>query len=659
MARPERSRAPPGMTAPSTELAGIGPSAPAPLRWPRARAWSAFAALGRPGVLPIVLATIAFAVFLPALDNGFVEWDDSINLSENPHYRGLGWAQLRWMLTGTLMGHYIPVTWLTFGLDYTLWGMNPFGYHLTNNLLHAANTAVFYLIALRLLAAATGRTGAPLRVGAAMAALFFALHPLRAESVAWATERRDLLSGLFFLLTVLLYVAAVRPSAPGRRRLLAGALACFALGLLSKSIIMTLPLALVIIDIFPLGRLSWLPWRWTTPAARAVLREKAPFLAVGAIGAAVSYWAVAHNDYITPLQQYPWTARVGMTFYSYWFYLWTTLWPAGLSPLYELPLAVDPLAPRFLGAAVGVVAVSAAVLALAVLGGGAAGLAVWLYYGVYLGPVTGIVHSGHQLTHDRYSYLACLGFALLFGAAVLALAETRLDRAVRPAIVRLAAAAAAVWLLALGTLTWYQVQVWHDTESLWRHAIESDPDCSICHSNLGSYLLKTHAAYGPAREHLERTLALRPDRHRSRSNYGITLAQLGESDRALEQLHLAVAHHPWDADALSNLGGVLVSQNRHVEAIAYLNRGLSAKPDHPVLLANMGAALSVTGRADEAVPYLLRSIERKPEEPISRLLLGRAYLALGDFAQAGDAYLAIARLNNAATRRLQGGLVWL
>src|SRR5215475_498909 len=157
-------------------------------------------------VLPFMIGALTFLVFSPALLNGFVEWDDQVNLLQNPNYRGLGWAQIRWMFTSTLMGHYIPVTWLTFGLDYTLWGMNPLGYHLTNNVIHAVNAVLFYLVALRVLCKATTLAGWALRSSSALAALFFALHPLRAESVAWATERRDVLAGLFFLLTILLYL---------------------------------------------------------------------------------------------------------------------------------------------------------------------------------------------------------------------------------------------------------------------------------------------------------------------------------------------------------------------------------------------------------------------------------------------------------------------
>ena len=214
-------------------------------------------------LIPWAVGLVTFLIFAPALLNGFVEWDDQINFLQNAHYRGLGWTQIRWMLTSALTGHYIPLTWLSLGLDYTLWGMDPLGYHLSNILIHAANAALFYLVAFRLLGTATTLTGAALRSASVTAALFFALHPLRAESVAWATERRDVLAGLFFLLTILLYLGASEAEGGRRRRLLAGSLGCYLLALLSKSIVMTLPLVLVLLDVYPLRRLAlrWGMWR--------------------------------------------------------------------------------------------------------------------------------------------------------------------------------------------------------------------------------------------------------------------------------------------------------------------------------------------------------------------------------------------------------------
>src|SRR5262249_2149114 len=232
-----------------------------------------------------------------------------------------------WMLTTTLTGHYIPVCWLSFGLDYAIWGMRPFGYHLTNVLIHAANAALFYLIALRLLARATSLAGAPGRLAPAAAALFVALHPLRAESVAWATERRDVLSGLFFLATVLTYLAAVETRGRSRRWRLAGSAALYALALLSKSIVMSLPLVLILIDVYPLGRLPsrWVQWR--DRPTRAVLVEKLPFLLLGLAGALTAYSTLPAHHYLTPMERYGAGARVAMAGYSLWFYAARTAMP--------------------------------------------------------------------------------------------------------------------------------------------------------------------------------------------------------------------------------------------------------------------------------------------------------------------------------------------
>src|SRR5256712_5210113 len=353
-------------------------------------------------LIPLALALVTFAVFSSALSNDFVEWDDQVNLTGNEQYRGLGPTQLKYFFTAVLLGHYIPLTWLTLGLDYVLWGMTPKGYHLTNLLLYAANAAVLYLVALRMLARTTTVAGIPLRLGAVAATLFFTLHPLRAESVAWVTERRDVLSGLFFLLTILTYLKTCEAS--GRRRLwlLAGSVGFYILALASKGSVMVLPALLLVLDIYPLRQLG-----------RRTLIEKIPFVLLGVAGAVATYHAQNANAFITPLQRYPLTARIGMTFYSLWFYASKTVVPEGLGPLYELPARVNPLYWRFLGPAVAVTVITSALVALRRRW--PAGLTVWACYAIALGPVMGLVHSGYQLAHDRYSYLPALGLALMFG----------------------------------------------------------------------------------------------------------------------------------------------------------------------------------------------------------------------------------------------------
>jgi tetratricopeptide (TPR) repeat protein len=592
-------------------------------------------------------------VFSPALSNGFVEWDDYANLFENPGFRGLGWAQLRWMFTSTLMGHYIPVTWLTFGLDYTIWGMNPLGYHLTNVLLHAANVAAVYVIARRLLAAATALAGPALRVGAAIATLFFALHPLRAESVAWATERRDVLSALFFLLTVLAYLRAAETEGAARRRRLLLSVACYALALLSKSIVMTLPVVLVLLDLYPLRRLDGRPRTWASAAARPVWMEKVPYLVLGLAGAAGSLWAVASHDYLTSSARYGWAARLAMTGYSLAFYAEKTLLPVALSPLYELPAAVHPLEARFLMRELAVIAISLAVLAARRRW--PAALALWVYYGLTLAPVSGIVHAGFQLSHDRYSYLSCLGWALLLGAGVGAAARAGQTGALRPWYGRAAALVAAAWILALGTLTWYQVQIWRDTETLWRHAVDADAACAICQSNLGSAFYR-QKLYALAREHYELALALRPDRLRGHGNLAVALDGLGQFDAAMPHHRIAVDAYPNEPDVLTNLAASLVAQKRYPEALPLLERATRINPSFVPALVTLGGALIDTGRAREALGGLLRALQLDPGEPVLRFNLARAYLALGDRSAARAQYDALRTLDPERARAIEPAL---
>ena len=555
---------------------------------PRAKLKSLAGWLLKTRAIPFALATVTLLVFSPVLRNGFVDWDDYINLVGNPHYRGLGWSQIRWMFGSTLMGHYIPITWLTFGLDYTLWGMTPGGYHLTNAVIHGANAALFYLIAVRLLARAMSLTGPALRAGAAMAALFFALHPLRVESVAWATERRDVLSGLFFLLTVLVYLKAAENEAASRRRLLWASLAFYALALLSKSITMTLPLVLLLLDIYPLGRLQmrWASWR--DAASRAVLMEKLPYLALGVAGAVTSLWAVASNNYLTSVGRYGWLARLAMAAYSLRFYVEKTLLPLALSPLYELPVVVNPLEPRFLVSGAVVVAISAAVLVLRRRW--PAGLAVWTYYGIVLGPVCGIVHAGFQLAHDRYSYLSCLGWALLLGAAVGSVARAVATNTLRPSLRRAMAALAALWIVALGALTVHQLEIWRDTDSLWRYAVEADPGCAVCQNNVGGALLSAGLP-SLAKERYELALALRPEFLYAHSGLGMAYLQLGDQDAALDHLRIAVGRHPNDASILTNMAIIFLSQKRHSEAMPYLARATTIAPDNLTALTTLGIVL--------------------------------------------------------------------
>ena len=251
--------------------------------------------------VPVLLALVSFVVFLPALEAGFVNWDDDQNFLDNPNYRGLGAAQLRWMFTTFLMGHYIPLSWVTLGLDYVVWGMRPAGYHLTNLLLHVANAVLFYFMALRLLRASTPGDHADgslaLTLGSGFATLLFAVHPLRAESVAWITERRDVLSGLFYLAAVLAYLrycdGAVSDGSRTRKWYWAS-LGLFALALLSKAMAVTLPVILLVLDVYPLRRLGGVGGRRPWASSRSVVTEKLPFFVLSLAAGVIALVALAH-----------------------------------------------------------------------------------------------------------------------------------------------------------------------------------------------------------------------------------------------------------------------------------------------------------------------------------------------------------------------------
>src|SRR2546429_1353476 len=416
-------------------------------------------------LVPVLIALVTLAAFLPTLQNQFVNWDDHENLLDNPHYRGLGRAHLRWMWT-THMGHWIPLTWMTFGLDYLLWGMNPVGYHLTSLLLHVTNAVVFFFVVRRILTLALpspAERSHALAVSAGFAALVFAIHPLRVESVAWVTERRDVLSGLFYLLTILVYLRASERGARGQGWYWLS-VAAFVCALLSKSMVVNLPVVLLILDVYPLRRLGGAVGWWSEPARRVYV-EKIPFVLLAAAASAIAVMAQSSVHAALSLAQLSVPGRLADSAYGVSFYLWKMVVPLNLSPLYERPLTLNPSAMPFVLSYGLVLALTAIVLALRRRAPGL--LAVWFAYVVVLLPVLGIFQNGPQIAADRYTYLAGLGWATLAGAGLFSCWRTlRRSRTGTPTTLALAGTVTSV-VVTFGILTWNQVQVWHDSERLW------------------------------------------------------------------------------------------------------------------------------------------------------------------------------------------------
>src|SRR5438128_1315693 len=482
-------------------------------------------------LVPVVIALITCAAFLPTLQNQFVSWDDDKNFLENPHYRGLSWTHLHWMWT-THLGHYIPLTWMTLGLDYLLWGMNPVGYHLTSLLLHVTNAVVFFFVVRWLLTRALpspSEHGYALAVSAGVAALVFAIHPLRVESVAWVTERRDVLSGLFYLVAILLYLRACERGARGRGWYWLS-VAVFGCALLSKSMVVNLPVVLLILDVYPLRRLGGSLGWWSEPARRVYV-EKIPFVLLAAAASAIAVMAQSSIHAAASLAQLSVPGRLAVSAYGLSFYLWKTVVPLNLSPLYELSPTVNPWAMPFLLSYGLVLALTAIVLALRRR---VPGLPVaWVAYIVVLVPVLGIVQIGPQIAADRYTYLAGLGWAILAGAGLLFCWRTpRSSKAGTPTTLPIAGVA--ICVVGLGVLTWNQVQIWHDSERLWTHALALDPQSSIAENNLG-VVRADQSKLAEAIEHYQRALQIKPEYAKVYNNWGHAPARQGKLTEEVER----------------------------------------------------------------------------------------------------------------------------
>jgi len=569
--------------------------------------------------LPALIFVLVLAAFLPAVGGAFLSWDDGENLVGNPHYRGLGPAHLTWIFTAVHMGHYIPVTWLTFALDYLIWGMNPAGYHLTAVLFHAVSTVLVYRLAVRLLTAGFDAGGPPpraIQLGAALAALVWGLHPLRVESVAWITERRDVVSGALALAATLAYVQAVEDAERGgavRRGLYWTAVACFTLAVFAKSIVVGLPLVLVALDVYPLRRIAIAPREGTVwgRVLRVALVEKFPFLAVAALAAGIMLVIGFRWGILAPVSHEGIAPRLALAAYSVLFYLGKTLWPWPLSPLYSLYRPVDALALRYLLPAVTGLALTAVLVALRRRW--PAGLTVWVAYIALLLPASGIFPNGPQITADRYSYLPSVGWSILLGAfAVWAWRAWQAQRLSTP-IARAALAAALVLVCGLTLLTQRQIAIWRDSITLWRHAAWADPDSDVPLFYLG-WALAEAERFDEARAHFEACLARVP----------ASLPAL----RAQFTLHLALV----DAQA-----------GRPAEAERRLREALALDPGHPVAWIRLGNLLWARGAPEEAARAWSAALERAAAWPRYQVWELRAAVAgVPEASPAARARLAFA-----------------
>ena len=551
----------------------------------------------------LVLGLLAVVPYLPAMLWGGFVWDDGIISKADP-VRDVSGLWRIWFSPSAIENeaHYWPLVYTTFWLEHKLWGFDPTGYHIVNVLLHLANTLLLWHLLRRL--------AVP---GAWVVAAVFAVHPLHVDSVAWVIERKDVMSGLFYLAAVLTYMRLVEQSNPRRY---AGSLALYAAGLLSKSIVVTLPVALLI----------WHWWKQGRVTSADLLRL-VPF---GVVGLVITVGDLSFSRSVEPMSLgYSLAERTLIAAHALWFYVGKLLWPTNLAvvyPLWDIRVA-DPLAWGYLLAAV--------TLAVALwyfrsqLGRGP--LAWALFFAITLSPVLGFVDYGYMqfaFVADRFQYLAGIGvMAAVIGAATYGVGRL-------PSLWQKGAlGVVAVALVALGMLTWRQASIYQDNETFYRHIVALNPQARDIHHSLGSVLYKQER-YEEALAATRVALEQRPDFAKTRANLGLILTELEHLEEAETHLRRAIALNPQVENGHLNLGKTLIKQGRYEEGIAATRVALEHDPESFQAHANLGACLAALRRFEEAETHLRRAIALNPQAKRANFNLGVILYEQGRFEEA-------------------------
>ena len=579
--------------------------------------------------VPVGIILVAINLFIYAAVYRFqlVNWDDSTYVTENPTVLGgLSWSSAWWALTTGHSPYWHPLTWLSHLLDVTLFGTDAGMYHLTSLLLHIANTLLVFEL-FRRLTGAGGRS--------AFVAAIFAAHPLHVESVAWIAERKDVLSTFFWLLTMLAYDGYVRDRSWRRYAVM---LLFYALALMSKPMVVTLPAVLLLLDIWPLRRMSASAGedRREETWARLVM-EKVPLFAL-ALATSVATVVIQHRvGAMAGLDALPWTVRAANATIGYVAYLWKTIWPTHLAAFYPL----FTISPARVGAAAAVlIAVTAAVLAERrrrpyLLTG-------WGWYVITIAPVIGLLQAGEQGMADRFMYIPMIG--------ILVMAAWGLPELVAAISIRtwLLPAGASVLVVACAIAARAQAAHWEDSVTLWQHATRVTPESYIAHENLGQ-ALRERGQLDEAEASYERAIVHAPPRSPAylaviHNSLGMVLTRKDQPRQALEHFAAAVRLSPNFAEAQGNLGNALVAAGRWPDAIGHYREAVRLKPGYTEPRVGLGGALLKEGRAAEAIPEYREALRLDPGLAEAHNGLGAALATEGHDAEAMIEYTEALRL---------------
>ena len=599
-------------------------------------------------VAALLLIASTLLVYAPIKDHQFLNFDDSTYVTDNSWVkRGLTWQSVHWAMTTVEAAFWHPLTWLSHMLDYQLFGLNPSGHHLTSLLLHLANVLLLFAVLQQM-------TGAVWR--SALVAALFALHPLNVESVAWVSERKNVLSTLFWLLTIWAYVGYVRK--PGWQRYL-GMMGILVLGLMAKPMLVTLPCVLLLLDYWPLGRLGK-DWKEFQERLPRLVVEKLPLFIPVAVASVVAIEAQSQAGALPSWEGLPLGTRVANAVLAYGLYLKKLVWPTDLVVFYPHPGS---------SLALWSVALSALVLVGISLGvwlrrQRSSYLVVgWLWYLGTLFPVSGIIQVGGHALADRFAYVTFMG---LFIVVVWGTAEMTTTLGWRREWL---VGAVLCMLMPLTLLTRVQLSYWRSTTPLFEHVLQVNPKNHVAHNilglesmekmeftkaqqqfleaikigpkyapaynNLGLALLEQER-FGEAAQRFSQTLKVNPDSVDALNNLGLVWLRQGKLRQATLQFSQVMETNPDYAEAYTNMGLVLAAQKRFEEAIAWYDRALKIAPDSYDAFNNLGVALMETDRLEKAVAHLSRAREINPRNVEAYANLGLALAKAGRIEEAAQ-----------------------
>ncbi len=586
--------------------------------------------------ISLLLAGTTFAVYAQVCRYGFVQYDDREYVTENRQVKA-GWtiAGVEWAFSGAHAGNWHPLTWLSHMTDCQLFGLNAGAHHCTSLLLHIVNTLLLFSVLLKM-------TGALWR--SAFVATVFALHPLHVESVAWIAERKDVLSTLFGFLTLLGYVRYVEKPATSRYLI---SFFCFALALMAKPMMVTIPFVLLLLDFWPLRRATFDPTAAIQPNKRKkqrsadvrlrsagyLIREKLPFFALAAASSVITILAQNAGGAVVSTQKLPVVTRLANALLSYVRYLGKIIWPEWLAVFYPYPRVFSTWE---VGAAVFLlVGISVAVVLLArrlpylVVG--------WFWFIGTLVPVIGIVQVGLQSMADRYTYVPMIGILIIvaWGAPEL-VSGWRWGRTATLIVVPLL-------LVVFSVQTWNQVQSWRDTVTLFGHAQETVGNNFLALNGMGS-VLADRGDYSGALPYYEEATKINPAYAQARSNLGIALFKLGKVEEAMKCYREALRLSPDYSEAHYNLGVALFSLGRLEEAISSYRDALQANPDNANASYNLAIALATAGRTREAVEQYQETLRINPDSAEANNNLGILLFNGGRFSEAAAHFSEAVRL---------------